>query len=967
VNGELEWRWADPTGQQRAVRTDELRAALAGGVIAPNTPVWRAGWTEWKPAYEVPELTSSALASANGIVPNIPPPPLFMVAVQHAFEDASPGEKPSTTSPGEAPPEPPPPPSYVPAPVRPSQMLPTTTRASSHPAIAAGEPPAAPPPPPALPTGSVKPPPPPPAPSAKPPAPPLPTGSVKPPPPPPPPAGSVRPPPPPPATASAKPPPPPGGSVKPPPPVRISEKPTAPRPSERVPAAAPAPAAPMATELAAAEIPVAPQSTSEVLDEDSLEIVPDAPSVPRPRPSETLAGASQPTTSGSDANTAVDITSMTLEQAERLLEAKDEPPTIEIATRNVALKANNLSLEGPPFAPDLGDGPDPRLPPPPPLKPASLPPPPQRQSSIPPPPKKPLSLPPPGMERGADMPAGRPLSRPPPQPLPPPPQGLPLPLQGLPLPAQPLAPPPIRPPESVEDLADLVPDAPDSSADVTAQRPKLEEISASILLPDRSDTGNTALPTVIVAPQSPVILPMVVPPPRPEQVQTAAPQFAPPNQGQESRGETTGRRQAAGTGHIIHDLRTLLERPEQKWTVAALAFGAVLFVVSIIAVVVGLATTKTEPQQAEPAVAMSSSPTPSDTEGAAPPVALDARWHGPSGPVSRTACGVAGEPHVIAPRAMVTSGVEAVAGQGKVALGFAVGPKDGLAVIVDPVSLSVAATAKARGSETIRRLVPLVGAAASERNLGAVADVDHKGSGLEDAHTVLGDTPFLIGASDGQLAWASRPSDDPMPIWPLIADGPVEALRGIAVGDGYAIAFRQGGAIWLGSLKGDKTPNGLLSKVSGLGPSVGSPTLAASGDAVLVAWADRAEASAPWGVRWLRWKPGNPPEDAQSFAIPPGGLGEQAMSPALAGMLGGRFLLVWTEGPVSSHQVRATTLSSLGAPLGPAITISEEGLNAGQAQAAIGPDGRGVVAFVASTDSGFKIVANSIACPLSAM
>ena len=80
------WRWADPDGQQRRVRLDELRAALAGGHIAPNTPVWRAGWRTWQSAHEVPELTSSALSAANGVVPNIPPPPLAMVAMQHEFE-----------------------------------------------------------------------------------------------------------------------------------------------------------------------------------------------------------------------------------------------------------------------------------------------------------------------------------------------------------------------------------------------------------------------------------------------------------------------------------------------------------------------------------------------------------------------------------------------------------------------------------------------------------------------------------------------------------------------------------------------------------------------------------------------------------------------------------------------------------------------------------------------------------------
>src|SRR5580700_3391440 len=109
VNSENEWRWADPEGQQRRIRTDELRSALAGGILAPNTPVWRTGWKEWQPACEVPELATSALSSANGVVPNIPPPPLFIVAVQHTYEDTGvpPGRPASPTDPR-------PPPAYVP-------------------------------------------------------------------------------------------------------------------------------------------------------------------------------------------------------------------------------------------------------------------------------------------------------------------------------------------------------------------------------------------------------------------------------------------------------------------------------------------------------------------------------------------------------------------------------------------------------------------------------------------------------------------------------------------------------------------------------------------------------------------------------------------------------------------------------------------------------------------------------------
>ena len=75
----MEWRWADPYGQQRSIRTDELRAGLSTGVIPPNAPVWQKGWTEWKPAYEVGERSSSSLSAARGSVPAIPPPPLYQL------------------------------------------------------------------------------------------------------------------------------------------------------------------------------------------------------------------------------------------------------------------------------------------------------------------------------------------------------------------------------------------------------------------------------------------------------------------------------------------------------------------------------------------------------------------------------------------------------------------------------------------------------------------------------------------------------------------------------------------------------------------------------------------------------------------------------------------------------------------------------------------------------------------------
>ena len=72
------------------------------------------------------------------------------------------------------------------------------------------------------------------------------------------------------------------------------------------------------------------------------------------------------------------------------------------------------------------------------------------------------------------------------------------------------------------------------------------------------------------------------------------------------------------------------------------------------------------------------------------------------------------------------------------------------------------------------------------------------------------------------------------------------------------------------------------------------------------------------------------------------------MSPAIAAAGQGRVVIAWTEGPVSNHQVRAQTISGSGAPLGTAMAISDSGVNAGQAQLAILPDGHGIVASLAS-------------------
>jgi len=328
-------------------------------------------------------------------------------------------------------------------------------------------------------------------------------------------------------------------------------------------------------------------------------------------------------------------------------------------------------------------------------------------------------------------------------------------------------------------------------------------------------------------------------------------------------------------------------------------------------------------------------------------------------------CTVAGPSKTLAPHALIGGGVEVVPAGTAVAVGFVTGPKDGVSELLDPGTLAVLATAKPHTNDPLRRVTPL----GIDGRAVAAADVDRKGDHLIGRRTIVGATPIDVGGAEGALAWAQHGAARPTTLWALPGEGAVEALRGVALdGDkGYAVAFRRGGAIWLGALAGDGkqvTARGDLSGVAGLGPQVGSPAIASSGDTVLVVWADRASATDTWGLRWQRAKGDALPEPATAFEPPPGGAGAPFMSPGVAGLGGGRFLVVWTEGAGASHEVRALTVDAKGAPLGAPLTISGDGVNAGQGQAAIAADGRGVVAYLAAASGkNFELMATPIACP----
>jgi len=416
----------------------------------------------------------------------------------------------------------------------------------------------------------------------------------------------------------------------------------------------------------------------------------------------------------------------------------------------------------------------------------------------------------------------------------------------------------------------------------------------------------------------------------------------------------------------IRSAGVLPRGPRAPWFWAAIAIPTVAIGAALVALVLSpddaerrhgaagtarsSAATTSSPARPLPSPATSSS---ARTEAPAP--VLDPRLK---------PCVIAGSSHAVAPRAIVGAGVEVRPFGEDVAIGFAPDDHEAVGMRLDARSLAASAASKVQSKDPIRRVLPV----AIAGGLGLTVDADRKGDHLTGRRSLPVDPPLQIGVFGANLVWSYAGGPVAGTLWPLEGEGDVEALRGAtegAPGDTItAIAFRRGNTVWLGTATGYKAlaPKGSLGRVRGLGPTIGSPAVALNDGVAIAAWADRTSPDNPWSLRWVRFKAGEAPGTPRAFVPPPGGQGGQAMSPGLAAVPGGRFLLVWTEGPMSFHHVRALTLSSDGDPVGRPLAISADGANAGQGQAAVSPAGTGIVAFLESTEDGFRVAAAPIAC-----
>lgn len=914
MSGDTEWRWADPQGQQRTIRGDELLAALANGIIAPNAPVWRSGWIDWKPAHDVPELSTSAIAASSGIVPNIPPPPLFVVAAQSAFE----GPASSSLRKGT---EPPPPPKYVPAPVRVATPGPIGPPPSARPPAAAGSgmstAPRSPTPRSLTPRPGV--------------TPPLPPIGARP-------SGASHPP-----SASRGP---------------ISQRMSGSEALKRaVPSSPKLPKAPVPTppdtqrDAAGASAPPKAQAVSAAAAKGLT--VPTMLGVPRigeqPKaPGPTNLAHTPPMPTAAD-RTKTDPTRATLlfdgsapgapsrpprasGAAPPLVapgvgpiekNAVTRPPPVDTGTVQIAggvARKKEESSEDLSDSMVISDETDPRVLPPSSRAPSSK----ARPSKPPPPGLKAIvtgsSRPPPlpSAATATSGPAsgtliGTPLRVPSVSSTPP------LPLTA-PKRAAASAPQSSREPEMDPALFGMspIPSPGPPPADLLRQ---VQEAGGDIAPRPRSESATSHPDDAFARPHPPWLVKVLERFPQLRPIQKGKPIFFLP---------VTGGL-AALVGFLVLGL---------------LVRGCVNLVSS------DKDDKRAKGRGAPSATTVATGPVPSASAVAPPAPTVDSPPK--VAEVQALSCRSVGAAKTLSPKAIVGAGVEAVALGRGVGVGFATGPKEGVALELDAQSLAVLATAKARGTD-IKRVTPIW----DRTRLAAAADVDRAGDALAGTRTVAAANPFKIGVRAGQISWAPRSGGAATALWPYDGDT-LDAVRVVPDGAGFVVAFRKSGMIFHGLIGNGMKPLGGLQETRGLGPQVGSPAIATSGGALLLMWADRATPEQSWGIRMRRAAPSAALGAPEAFA-PQGGPGAPFIAPSVASLGGGRFFVVWTEGAGQSHQVRGLVVDENGQQGAP-FAISPSGMNAGQAQVAFSSEGRGVAAFLASGARGFELAAIALTC-----
>ncbi|MBI4700234.1 MAG: DUF4339 domain-containing protein [Deltaproteobacteria bacterium] len=393
-----------------------------------------------------------------------------------------------------------------------------------------------------------------------------------------------------------------------------------------------------------------------------------------------------------------------------------------------------------------------------------------------------------------------------------------------------------------------------------------------------------------------------------------------------------------------------LQRPvlAQRWHLLAIATGASVLV--ILSFALGRAS-KSEPAggpagPGSTVLAAGTAPAPSAPAAAAPAL---------------RPCLMSRAPSRWAPQADHRIPFETgAAPDGKLAIGYARDQERPAGMLVDPSTGDIEhPETPPSGSGKLERVVPLAAEGGSVRFEASLVDAP----GIARAVYVPGRKPFLIGFADEVVVSASSASADKRKLWALDGEGRPEALK-VAVAErrGVAVTYRHGGDAWLGWLKeGGKVGHEGSRVAYGGSAGVGKPAVAHNGTDVSVVFTVLGSGGERARLFWGHAPLGKPVTKAAAVTLPAGGPGGDAIAPAVAGLPGGRWVLMWTEGGRGNRALRAQTYGPDYEPLGDALRVSPSTGDFGQG--AIGVVGeRVVVLFLLKARRDFEVWGTVLQC-----
>jgi hypothetical protein len=298
-----------------------------------------------------------------------------------------------------------------------------------------------------------------------------------------------------------------------------------------------------------------------------------------------------------------------------------------------------------------------------------------------------------------------------------------------------------------------------------------------------------------------------------------------------------------------------------------------------------------------------------------------------------------------------------VPGRAKLALGYASGERVGDGIVIDPATLSVERPFERKTERDVSGIIPAV-------TSGTLSfEVDQESADFSMPRTLDTRPRIALGWSRSGLA-RRLGNEEPVTIWPSPTDKVTDPRVAALPAGGFAVTARRGGQdgnVVVGLLDPKAARASDLIDIASK-PQVGTPSIAAGEEGVLIAFAGRPSDESYWGLQLAAAPPGQQPRAAQPFSTPPGGPGADAISPTVEALSNSRWLLQWTEGASGRRQVRVQTMGFDLVPIGDPITVSPEEANAGQGVVMV-QDGNALSVFLVKKGKTHELWGASLSCP----